>query len=97
MRFVFPVSIGTRNVTVKVRETSDFISAGRRPKLRILADAAMGVPTTLEAQAPVGSGWFTLGPLTFTAPATGAIVVELESFNDNNEQSNCRWDSVQIT
>lgn len=94
IRFKFPVVAGTRSVSVKVREVSTFVT--NRAKLRVLKNASLGIPATLEATAPVGTSWFTLGPLSFTAPTTGVVTVELEAFNGRNEHSDCRWDTLTV-
>ena len=95
LRYTFPVAAGLRGVTVRVREVSDL--AVVRPQMRVLADTSMGIPVTLTATAGAGTGWLLLGPLAFTAPAKGAITVELEAFTGNNQHSDCRWDALTIS
>ncbi len=93
-RFKFPVGPGVRGVSIRARELSTLVP---RPKFRVLKNPTMGISSTLEATAPSGSGWFTLGPLTFTAPAAGVITVELVSFNGDNGHGDCRWDTIAIS
>ena len=67
-----------------------------RPTLTVRANPAIGVNADVTATAPAGTGWVTIGPLTFTASASGGIVIELFAPWDGGE-SGTWFDSISVT
>jgi len=92
MRFRLPVDAGVRTLSVKCRETSSLVA---RPTLRVRANVEIGLQADLEAVAPSGSGWVTVGPLTFTASTKGGVAIELLSFAASWE-GECQWDNLLL-
>jgi|GEM_PF-2230628 len=74
IRLRIPIAAGSRAVTVKARQPSAGLP---RPTARILTNAAIGLNADLTAAAPAGTGWVSIGPLTFNATANGGVEVEL--------------------
>ncbi len=91
-RFRIPIDSGQRSVSVKCKETS---ALAPRPVLRICENGEVGLLAAVEAVAPAGSGWVTVGPATFTATAKGGVVIELVSFSLSWE-GECYWDSLTV-
>ena len=92
-RFRIPVDAGVRSISVKCREAS---TLAPRPVLRICENAEIGLLAPIEATAPAGTGWVTVGPVTFSASVKGGVVVELVSFGLSWE-GDCRWDSFGLS
>lgn len=63
--------------------------------IRICENREIGLLLPVEATAPAGTGWVTVGPAVFTATAKGGVVVELVSFGKSWE-GDCRWDSLAV-
>lgn len=93
MHFRLPVDTGVRALSVKCRETSTLVP---RPVLRVRSNVEVGLQVDLEATAPSGVDWVTVGPLTFTASAKGGIAIELLSFSASWE-GECHWDNLLLT
>jgi len=93
IRIRIPVDAGSRSISVKAREISNVVP---RPLLRVCENGEIGLLAALEATAPAGTGWVTVGPLTFTASAKGGVAIDLVSFGQSWE-GECRWDSLSIT
>lgn len=92
IRLRIPIAAGSRAVTIKAKQPS---MALPRPTARILANAAIGLDADLAATAPVGSGWVSIGPLTFTASANGGVVVELFAQWSGGD-SGCWFDALTV-
>src|SRR5690606_2428061 len=92
LRFRCPVDSGTRRISVKARERS---SQPERPRMVVHANNEIGLNSALTAQAPPGTGWVTIGSVTFTASQKGGVVVELISYRSTTE-GDCQWDNLVI-
>lgn len=91
-RFRIPVDSGQRSISVKCKEVSTLVP---RPILRVCENGEIGLVASVEAVAPAGTGWITVGPATFAATAKGGVVIELVSFSLSWE-GECHWDSLTV-
>lgn len=91
-RFPWPVKAGSRKVSCWVKQPVD---RSPRPQLAVLANPALGVSAELTADAPEGTDWVEVGPITFTATAAGVVYVELRARHDAFGVP-CWWDDVRL-
>ena len=86
------LSAGTRTVYVDLLQTQ---SVRARPKFRVLANPAIGVPGDIVVSASASVGWVTMnsGPLTVTA--AGGLHIELIN-PDPRADAPAYFDNIQI-
>ncbi len=70
-RFRIPIDEGTRRVKIRCKDESTKL---QRPELIIHENAEIGLLQELRVGAQVGSGWVTIGPITFTATKRGGVL-----------------------
>lgn len=90
-RFRLAISAGPRTVSVHARQP---VSNQPRPRLVVRANHEIGLNQDLAQNAPGGSDWVKIGPLSFTAADTGGVYVEL--WNPSVGWP-CWFDNVAVT
>lgn len=91
LRLRVPVAQGARAISVKVKQDTP---ASPRPKLIVKANPEIGLAVDIEGTAPVGAGWQTCGPVSFTANQNGGVWIELAaSFIGVGA---CYWDDITV-
>lgn len=94
LRFRLAVTAaGLRSISVWAKQPDATLP---RPVLWVLRNDAVGLLADLTTTASAGAGWVQLGPVTFTATATGGVVVELNSYSIGHV-AECYWDDLAIT
>jgi hypothetical protein len=76
-RFRWTVAAGARSISVLVKQQEN---TANRPSMIVRTNSNVGINSDLTAVAPSGTGWVTIGPITFTS--TGADVVWVELHNN---------------
>lgn len=95
--FLWPVSSGSHTISVAVKFTSDS-GTGYRPKMVIKANAELGISADVTTEAAAGANaWKTIGPITVTPNAQGALEVILEYDPVLGEANIVHWDNVAVT
>lgn len=94
-RFRWPVRSGDRTIQVDAKQVSNI--AGKRPKLVVKANPAIGVDLDVEGSAGAGTGWVTIGPLDVTPDADGILWVELQNVDTDTLYSPAFFDNIQVT
>ena len=88
-----PVEGGVQtSISVQVKQGG---GASLRPRLVVKAAPGLGLNSDQTATASAGSGWTTVGPISFTPSTDG--VVEIRLVNRDVEPNNCYWDNFDIT
>lgn len=90
-RLRVPVKTGTYSVSCKVKPES---AGAARPSVAILENQEIGIAGQ-TATAGAGSGWMTVGPMTFTATGDGGIEVELRT-GDSEFEATALFDDLQV-
>jgi hypothetical protein len=93
-RFRWRVASGTRTISVKVKNPTGL---SPYPILRVKANPDIGVNSDVTGTAIGGTGWQTIGPVTITPSADGAVWVELDCPQVTNNERLCRWDFISVT
>jgi len=92
-RFRWTVKAGARTISVDVKQP---LNQSPRPKLTIAANPALGINADVSASAPDGTDWVTIGPVSISPTADGAVWVYL-----SNELvgvcSPCWFDKIAVT
>lgn len=94
-RFLWPVSAGTRTITIRTKYSVDV--AGYRPTLVVLANADIGISSDSEEEAASGSGWVVIGPITVMPSLAGVLECELrvDFLHETNQVT--YWDTIEVT
>jgi hypothetical protein len=90
-RFRWSVAAGRRTVSAKVKQPVNVVP---RPQLAVLPNPAIGVAVEVTADAPAGTDWVDIGPITFTPDVAGVVWVELRALYDAPVP--CWWDDVTL-
>lgn len=93
LRIRVPVDAGARGISIAVLQPSTTLP---RPSITIRANPAVGLYSDLQASAPAGSGWVTIGPLAWTATAAGGVWIDLVAPFSGGE-SGTWWDNRVTT
>lgn len=91
-RFRWVVRAGSRSIQVNVKQADN---RSPYPSLIVKANSDVGVSSDLTTTSTGGAGWVVVGPLTFTATATGLLWVELWN-NTTYEPAPCFFDHIVI-
>lgn len=75
-RFRWAVSPGVRTLSVSVKQPSNRLNY---PTMTLLANSSVGLGADVVGTSPGGTGWVTIGPLSFTASAFGVVTVEFRN------------------
>lgn len=94
-RFRWGVRSGTRSMSVSAKQVSNV--AGKRPRLVIRANPAIGVNSDVVADAPSGTGWVTIGPVSVTPTSNGMLWVELCNMDTDTFNSTAYFDHILAT
>jgi hypothetical protein len=90
----WPVQAGARTISIDVKAPAG--SGTDLARLIVKANPEVGLGTDLVGIAPVGTGWVTIGPLSFTATAIGVLEVWRER-RDDMMDAELYWDNLQVT
>lgn len=85
-RFRWVVKGGNRSISVLAQQNST--GSVNRPSMVIKSNSNVGINFDLSASAADGSGWITMGPITFTATSGSQDTVWVELHNNNLNQPN---------
>lgn len=95
MPFRWIIQAGTRTVKVDVKQP---INLAPRPRLRILANPAIGINADVDTDAASGAGWLTIGPVTINPSSDGVLKVLLMNLYDGPIGAGpCYWDNLVVT
>jgi hypothetical protein len=89
----WPVSPGNRTVSIDVKYTPN---EAPRPRLIVRANPEVGVVADVTGEAPSGTGWVTIGPLTVAVSQAGALEIFLEVQHPAVDGA-AWWDNLQVT
>jgi hypothetical protein len=90
-RLRWSVKAGARFIAVKVKQPTNL---SPRPSVIIKANPEIGLPVDLSGTAPSGTDWVTIGPISVTPSARGAVWVELWNNVDGGGGAPCYWDNI---
>lgn len=68
-----------------------------RPTVTAKANPDIGINADVSATAPSGTGWVTIGPVSVTASAAGAVYVWLTSNTTSENAAPCYFDHLVAT
>lgn len=91
---LWPVAVGTRRFQIDVRSNIDE-GAGKRPRIRVVANLEVGVVSDIVVSAGAGTGWQTLDSGDVVISANGVLEVwrELPGSSVGNY---ALWDNIVI-
>jgi hypothetical protein len=95
-RFKWSVGGGNRTISVKCKQASNSVSASR-PSLIVKANPSIGLTNDVSGSAPSGTGWVTIGPVSFTPTASGSVNVELWNNSNTVTQDSAFFDHIVVT
>lgn len=91
-RFRWAMSAALHTVSVWVKQSSD---GSPRPRLVVKSNATIGVPSDLTSDAPSGSGWVQIPPVSVSPNSSGAVWVELHNRRPGFDP--CFFDRISVT
>jgi len=95
-QFRWGVAAGTRTISVDVKYSPDS-GSGKRPQLVVKANTDIGVNADQTSEAPSGSGWVTIGPITVNPTSDGALSCELRYDHHHLDVQVVNWDNIEVT
>ena len=84
-RFRWGVKAGTRTFSTSVKQVSNV--TGKRPRVIIRANPAIGVNADVVTDAGSGTGWVNVGPITVTPSSDGVLFVEFWNMDTDTVDS----------
>ena len=94
-RFRWVVKAGTRSISIYAKQNST--GSAFRPSLIVKANPNVGLNNDISGSAPAGSGWQTIGPVSFTSTGTDVVWVELWNNNLNTISQPALFDHIVAT
>jgi hypothetical protein len=96
LKFLWPVAVGTRTITIDCRQARD-PGSGVRPILRVKANPDCQVYKDLTANMDgTVNGWVTLGPISVSVGMAGVLEVWREVWDPRGDVQ-VWWDNVKAT
>lgn len=94
--FTWPVTAGTRTISVTTLQTYSSSMASIRPSMIVVQNTVAGVSSSVSASAAIGSGWTTIGPITVNPSTSSALEVRLYN-NVGGQVVPCWFDHIITT
>jgi len=91
-RFRWGVTAGSRSLTVDTKQVSNV--TGKRPRIIVRANPAIGVNADVVGDAGSGTSWVTVGPINVTPSANGVLWVELWNMDTDTFDSPAFFDHI---
>lgn len=92
-RFRWVVKTGTRSISINCKFPS---LSTPRPSMNIKANPSIGIPSDIITYAPAGTGWVTIGPVSFVSTGTDVVWVELWNNVIMDNTSPCYFDHIVV-
>ncbi len=94
-RFRWGVEAGARTVKCRTKQVSNV--TGKRPRLIVCANPAIGVNSDVIVDAGSSTGWLDLGPASVTPTSNGVLWVELWNMDTDTFMSPAWFDDITTT